>query len=91
MQEMMKFSSYMTPKAMQKMRQQNITMRRMRQPMITILMMGPGANHDIPLHQWTCLLYNTLKDALQSIRGFTKEYGYALTKLRSKKGKGWRG
>jgi len=33
------------------------------------------------------LLYNTLKDALQSIRGFTKEYGYIPTKLRSKKGK----
>jgi hypothetical protein len=33
------------------------------------------------------LLYDTLEDALESIPGFTKEHGYALTKLRSKKGK----
>jgi hypothetical protein len=33
------------------------------------------------------LLCDTLEDALESIPGFTKEHGYALTKLRSKKGK----
>jgi hypothetical protein len=31
------------------------------------------------------LLYDTLEDALESIQEFTKEHGYSLTKLRSKK------
>jgi len=44
--------------------------------------MGPARTAIYPLH-----LYNTLEDVLQSIRGFTKEHGYALTKLRSRKGK----
>ena len=47
---------------------------------------GTDVSHDIPpppVDQF----YDTLEDALQTIREFTKEHGYALTKLRSKIGK----
>jgi hypothetical protein len=47
---------------------------------------GTRTNYDIPPPP-VDLLHNSLEDAMESIRGFTKEHGYALTKLRSKKGK----
>jgi hypothetical protein len=45
-----------------------------------------GINYDIPPPP-VDLFYKTLDEALQSIQKLTKEHGYALTKLRSKKGK----
>jgi hypothetical protein len=42
--------------------------------------------YSIP-HPPAGLLCDTLEDALESIQEFTKEHGYTLTKLRSKKGK----
>jgi hypothetical protein len=43
-------------------------------------------NHDIPPPP-VDLFYDTLEEALEVIREFTKQHGYALTKLRCKEGK----